>query len=150
MKELRGTAGAEVNASVENVLALLEAVDAYPSWYPDVVRDVEVLERSADGPPERVRATLHFSQGPIARDFEMLMEVAVQRPTSVTLTRVPHEPGDEERFEVIWNLEPDNDGTRIQLELRANLDVPRFLPVGGIGDSVARGFVSAAVNRLSG
>jgi hypothetical protein len=149
MKELRGAASAAVNAPIESVLALLEAVDAYPSWYPDVVRAVAVIERNADGSPKQVRTTLHFSQGPIARDFEMLMDVAVERPSAVRLTRVPHEPSDGERFEVVWNLEPGDNLTRIRLELLANLDVPRFLPVGGIGDSVSRGFVGAAASRLS-
>jgi hypothetical protein len=114
-----------------------------------VVKSVEVLERPDEGPPTRVRAKLHFSQGPIARDFDLVMAVTVERPTTVRLTRIPNEPGDAERFEVTWNLAPDNP-TRISLALVANLDVPRFLPVGGIGDSLAQGFVTAAVNRLSG
>src|ERR1022692_2749591 len=76
MKELRGTATALVPAPLTQCLALVEAVDRYPAWYPDVVRTVEVLERDA------------------------------------------------------------------------NLDVPRFLPLGGVGDSVAQGFISAASAKL--
>jgi ribosome-associated toxin RatA of RatAB toxin-antitoxin module len=148
MKELRGTASASVDVPPEEALSLLEAVDAYPTWFPQVVKSVEVLERPDEGPPTRVRAKLHFSQGPIARDFDLVMAVTVERPTTVRLTRIPNEPGDAERFEVTWNLAPDNP-TRISLALVANLDVPRFLPVGGIGDSLAQGFVTAAVNRLS-
>ena len=149
MKELRGTAAAAVDAPLDSALALLEAVDAYPTWYPEVVKAVDVIERrDADGPPERIRTTLHLSQGPIARDFEVLMDVAVQRPTTVRLTRVPHEPEDDERFEVLWTLERQ-DRTQINLELLAALPVPRFLPVARVGDSVARGFVDAAVRRLS-
>ena len=34
--------------------------------------------------------------------------------------------------------------SQIRLDLAANLDVPRFLPLGGVGDSMAAGFVSAA------
>jgi hypothetical protein len=39
MKELDGTAMAAVPAPVEECLAVLEAVDRYPAWYPEVVRD---------------------------------------------------------------------------------------------------------------
>lgn len=149
MKELRGSAGATVDAPLESALALLEAVDDYPSWYSEVVRAVEVLERDEDGSPARVRTTLHVARGALAHDFELLMAVVVQRPTTVRLTRIPHEPTDAERFEVTWNLH-GNGLTRISLDLLANLDVPRFLPIGGIGDSVAQGFVDAAVARLVG
>jgi ribosome-associated toxin RatA of RatAB toxin-antitoxin module len=149
MKELRGTASATVPVPIETALALLEAVDDYPSWYPEVVRNVEVLERRADGPPELVRTTLHVAQGPIARDFELAMDVTVQRPSTVKLSRVPNEANDGERFDVIWHLSQET-ATRIELELLASLDIPRFLPIGGIGNSVAQGFVTAAVERLSG
>ncbi|MBV9193019.1 MAG: SRPBCC family protein [Solirubrobacterales bacterium] len=151
MKELRGTAGASVDAPLERAQALLEAVDGYPTWYPEVVKQVEVLERGADGPPQRVQAKLHFAQGPIARDFRLLLAVAVERPELVRLTRIPHEPGDPERFEVTWRLARQTQTqTRIDLELRADLDVPRFVPVASIGDSLARGFVAAAVRQLTG
>ena len=38
--------------------------------------------------------------------------------------------------------------TQIRLDLAANLDVPRFVPLGGVGDSMADGFVSAATREL--
>jgi hypothetical protein len=38
--------------------------------------------------------------------------------------------------------------TSIRLDLAANLDVPRFLPLGGIGDAMAAGFVTAATREL--
>ena len=38
--------------------------------------------------------------------------------------------------------------TQIRLDLAANLDVPRFLPLGDVGDSMAAGFVSAATRAL--
>jgi hypothetical protein len=60
------------------------------------------------------------------------------------LTRIPHDAGDEERFEVAWAFAE----RRIQLELNATLPVPRLIPLGGIGNAVAEGFVAAAVRRL--
>ena len=40
-------------------------------------------------------------------------------------------------------------GTEISLALDATLSVPRLVPLGGIGDSLADGFVSAAARELS-
>ena len=144
MKDLSGSASASVAAPLENCLALVESVEAYPSWYPDVVRSVDVLERDPDGAATKARTDLHLSQGPLSRDFQAVMAVEVQRPTRVRLHRIPHHPGDEERFEVIWTLAEG----QIALELLASLPVPRLLPIGGIGDSVAQGFVAAAVRAL--
>jgi hypothetical protein len=148
MKELSGSARAPVPASPEASLALLAAVDRYPTWYPEVVRAVDVVEREPSGQPTRVQTKLHLAQGPLAKDFDLLMTVAVQPPSMVSLTRVPHEPSDEERFEVIWHVDGSAQ-TQIRLDLRADLSVPRFLPIGGIGDAVAGGFVSAAARALA-
>ena len=56
-------------------MALLAAVDRYPSWHPDVVKDVEVLERDDQGRPTKARTKLHVQHGPITRDFDLTMEV---------------------------------------------------------------------------
>jgi hypothetical protein len=144
MKELRGAAVAHVPAPLAQCLALVEAVDGYPVWYPEVVRRVEVLERDACGLPSRAQTKLHLSAGPVTKDFDLLMAVTVEPPATVTLAKV----GGDAKFEVIWRLK-EGDNTRIELELDANLDVPRFLPLGDVGDSVAQGFVSAARAELA-
>jgi hypothetical protein len=123
-------------------------VDGYPSWYPDVVRSVDVVERDPTGQPTRAHAKLHLAQGPLAKDFDLLIAVAVQPPSTVRLTRVPHEPSDDERFEVNWYVDAPAHA-RIRVELHASLSVPRFLPIGGIGDAVADGFVTAAARALA-
>jgi ribosome-associated toxin RatA of RatAB toxin-antitoxin module len=143
MKELRGTATALVPAPMAHCLALVAAVDQYPAWYPDVVRTVEVLERDPNGVPSRAQTKLHLSVGPLTKDFDLLMGVTVLPPTTVKLVKV----GGNEKFDVTWRLH-DEDDTRLTLELDANLNAPRFLPLGGIGDSVAEGFVSAASAEL--
>jgi Polyketide cyclase / dehydrase and lipid transport len=148
MKELNGTASEVVPNPIEECLALLEAIDEYPAWYPDVVRAVEVLERGPDGRPTTAQAKLHVARGPVVKDFDLKLAVTIDRPHTVKLTRVPHEPTDQERFGVTWRLE-GRSGTRIRLDLEANLDVPRFLPLGGIGDSIAEGFVAAAARALA-
>ncbi len=144
MKELRGAAAAVVPAPLAECLALVEAVDGYPDWYPEVVREVEVVERDAHGLPSRVQTKLHLTAGPVTKDFDLLMEVTVQSPATVKLAKI----GGTAKFDVIWRLQ-DAENTRIELELDANLDVPRFLPLGDVGNSVAQGFVSAASQELA-
>jgi ribosome-associated toxin RatA of RatAB toxin-antitoxin module len=144
MKELRGAAATLVPAPLAQCLALVEAVDGYPVWYPEVVRAVDVLERDARGLPSRAQTKLHVSAGPMTKDFDLLMAVTVEPPATVKLTKV----GGNAKFDVIWRL-TDGENTRIELQLDANLDVPRFVPLGDVGDSVAQGFVSAASAELA-
>jgi len=132
-----------VAAPLTQCLALVEAVDQYPEWYPEVVRAVEVVTRDADGVPSRAQTSLHISVGPVTKDFDLLMDVTVEPPSTVKLTKV----GGDAKFDVIWHLH-DADSTRIELVLDAALEVPRFLPLGDVGNSVARGFVTAAASEL--
>jgi hypothetical protein len=133
-----------VPAPFAQCLALVQAVDGYPSWYPDVVRSVEVLERDASGMASRARTKLHLTTGPLTKDFDLLMAVTFEPLGTVKLAKI----GGDANFDVIWRLQ-EGDKTRLTLELDASLDVPRFLPLGGIGDSVAQGFVSAASAQLT-
>jgi hypothetical protein len=148
VKELTGSARASVAASPEACLAFLAAVDRYPTWYPEVVRAVDVVERAPSGQPTRAQTKLHLAQGPLTKDFDLLMAVSVEPPGTVRLTRIAHGSSDAERFEVTWHIDAAAH-TEISLDLRANLSVPRLLPIGGIGDSVANGFVSAAARDLA-
>ncbi len=148
MKHLHGTATATAPASIEECFELLDAIDGYPRWYPEVVQEAEVIERDTDGRPVRARAVLHVSVGPLARDFHLELQVSTSPPTVVRFARIPHHAGDHEEFEVLWKLE-GKDETVVELELNANLSVPKLLPLGGVGDSMARGFVDAATRRLA-
>ncbi len=131
-------------APLAQCLALVEAVDEYPRWYPDVVRSVEVFERDADGVPSRVQTTLHVSVGPVTKDFELPMTVARTPPATVALAKI----GGDAKFDVTWRLS-EGQGTLLELELDASVDVPRLLPLGDVGNSVAKGFVSAASAELA-
>ena len=144
MKELRGTASTLVPAPLDQCLALVEAVDGYPDWYPEVVRAVDVVERDASGLPSRAQTKLHLSVGPVTKDFDLLMAVTVEPPSTVKLAKV----GGAAKFDVIWRL-TEGEQTRIGLDLDASLDVPRFLPLGDVGNSVAQGFISAASTELA-
>jgi len=128
-------------------MALFEAVDEYPSWHPEVVRELEVLERGEGGRPTRVRTTLHVARGPVVKDFHLVLAVTSDGAHEVLMRRERHSSSDPEDFQVAWHAE-DEAGTRIRLDLLASLHVPRFLPVGGVGNSMAEGFVVAAANKL--
>jgi ribosome-associated toxin RatA of RatAB toxin-antitoxin module len=149
MKELNGTATQLVAASIDDCFSFLQAVDRYPTWHPDVVQEVDIVERDADGHPSQVRTTLHVAAGPVVKDFHLTMAVETARPDAVTLTRMRHGPSDQEQFEVRWRLhEQSAAATQLRLDVAANLSVPRFLPLGGIGDAMAGGFVTAAATAL--
>jgi hypothetical protein len=145
MKELRGSATTTVNVPPEECISVLAAVDRYPIWYPDVIRDVEVLERDKAGVARRARTTVHLAFGPLANDYHFEISVEV-KPGGVVVARVPDAPSDPEQLEVRWRVRP----RQLGVEVIAALDVPRFLPVGGAGDSVAQGFVEAARRVLEG
>ncbi len=149
MKDLHGIARTVVAAPVDACLALLEAVDGYPAWYPSVVHEVVVLDRDDRGVATRAHTKLHVSVGAFVKDFNLVLAIVVQRPSTVTLTKVTNDHS-EQRFDVTWNLrDSGGERTSIELALQASLNVPRFIPVGGIGNSLARGFVTAASDKLA-
>src|SRR5437764_6284995 len=121
MKELHGSAYASVDAPADRCMALLEAVDRYPDWHPEVVREVEVLA-SNDGHPTRVRAKLHLARGPLVKDFALVLSVASDRKRRVKLTRIRDCDSSPEQFDVTWLVE-DTGPTLIRLDLSANLDL---------------------------
>ncbi|HLY51002.1 MAG TPA: SRPBCC family protein [Solirubrobacteraceae bacterium] len=145
MRDLRGSAATDVAAPPEKCVALLAAVDGYPTWYPEVIREVDVLERDSEGVPRRARTTVHLALGPLANDFHFEIAVATA-PSEVVLSRVEEEPSDPERLEVRWQVAPG----RLSVDVSARLSIPRFLPVGGAGETVAQGFVEAARRELDG
>lgn len=149
MKDLRGEASQRVQAPPQRCLDLLADLESYPRWYPEVVRRIEVVQRDGDR-VTRARATLHAAIGPINRDFELLLSVTRGTDT-VTLGREPHERSDREHFEVKWRaIAAGADHTRLELALAASLNLPRMLPTRGLGDTLAAGFVGAAVKELTG
>jgi hypothetical protein len=147
VKHLHGEAQAGVDVPIEECATFLADLEAYPDWYPDVVREVEVVESGDDGLPLRAETKLHLAYGPVSRDLELLLAVRVSRPGLVQLTHVPRGPSSGASFDATWRLE-DRAGTRLELELDATMPVPRLVPLGGVGDAFASGFMRAAVAGL--
>ncbi len=146
MKDLHGEATAVVAAPVDRCRALLEAVDGYPDWYPEAVRSVEVVERDPTGRPIKARAQLHLVWGRVVKDFDLVLAVSSEPPGPIQLTRIAD--AGRSQFGVIWHLR-EEEGTRINLDLTASMSVPRFIPVGGIGNAIADGFIGAATRALA-
>jgi ribosome-associated toxin RatA of RatAB toxin-antitoxin module len=147
MRDLHGKASEVVSTPLESCVALLAAIDAYPEWYPDGVREVEVIERDAHGQPTRVRAVLHVEVAGFDRDFNLTMSVEAGPPGRVALTKVKADSSDPP-FDVVWRVS-EQAGTLIELDIETALPVPRLMPLGGVGDSIAKSFVSAASAALA-
>lgn len=149
MKELSGTAKTSVAATPEQCFELVAAIERYPSWLGDEIRRVEVLRSDSDSRAIQVRTLLHIAVGPLVRDFDLVMDVRYRDHEEVSLTRVADEPSGADRFEVMWHVE-SGPPTGIAIELTATLEVPRLVPLGGVGDRLAQGFVEAAKGELTG
>jgi hypothetical protein len=110
---------------------------------------VSVLERDGNGLATQVRATLRVALGPLKDDYELVIAVARPADNGVVLERLPNDPSDHELFQVSWWFAAaDDERTTIRLEIDGQLDVPRFLPLHGIGDKLASGFVQALCRAL--
>jgi ribosome-associated toxin RatA of RatAB toxin-antitoxin module len=142
-----GQAADVTRASLEESFVLVSAVDRYPDWCPDIVREVEVFDRGTDGHPSRVRMRMRVARGAIVREFDLYLVVAVEPPSTVDLTRTTDHPTNQE-FNATWMLSSAG-STTIALELDAKLRVPWYIRSGGIGDAIAEAFVSAASRRLA-
>jgi hypothetical protein len=147
MKHLHGAAQSAVDVPVEDCLEFLAALDEYPGWYPDVVKEVQVVEHDPDGLPLKAETKLHLSYGPVSRDLDLLLAVRVRRPDLVQLTHVPRGRSSGTAFDATWRLE-DHGQTHLDLDLDATMPVPRLVPLAGVGDAFAVGFMQAAVGRL--
>ena len=146
-REFHGEAEEVVAAPPDVCLALVAAVDRYPDWCPDVVRDVDVLDRGADYQPSRVRMMMHVARAGLVREFNLFLAIVVEPPASVKLTRVTDHPTNQE-FNATWTLRPAAN-TCVALELDAKLRVPWYIHAGRIGDAIAEAFVNAASRRLT-
>ena len=122
-------------------------MDGYPTWFPEMVRDVEVLQRDAADQPTRARTTLHVARGPLVHDFDLVMAIAVEPPGTVKLSKVTSDRSPS-RFDVTWSLQAA-ESTRIELDLSATLSVSELVPVGDLGNAIAEQFVAAASRALA-
>jgi hypothetical protein len=127
---------------------MLVAVDEYPSWIGEYVREVQVLERDSRGRPRRARAAVHVAQSPFGKNFDLEVEISTQVPRSVRISRVASADDDVDRLELLWHLQPGRTAT-VTLEFAAEISLlPTWLPVGGAGDAIAAAALEAATTAL--
>ena len=146
MKDLNASVSGVAKAPVSEVFAFLSDVVAYPSWYPDGVKEASLIDEG------RCRAVLSVNQGPIQREFKMHMAIERVPESSITLRRLAKTADDQEQLAVTWRLAPDaGDGGRTALtaQFAATLSIPRFLPLGGIEKAIPQGFLDAALASLN-
>jgi hypothetical protein len=150
MKHLDGRAQASVQAPMADCYGLLEAVERYPSWCGEFIREVSRVERGGDGRPARAHVVVHVAQSPFAKRFEFDATIRAERARSVHLSKLPNAPSDRDRFSLSWSL-GDAEQTRIGLEFSADVSfLPSLLPMPGVGDLIARAVLAAATRELGG
>jgi ribosome-associated toxin RatA of RatAB toxin-antitoxin module len=148
MKDVSGCASGTVRASGRQCFDLLIAVDEYPSWIGEYVREVHVLERDSRGHPIRARASVHVAQSPFGKDFEVELAVLPEIPGTVRLSRIATNEDDEDRLELVWHVERGPAAT-VTLEFAARISLlPTWLPVGSAGDAIAVAALDAALGAL--
>ncbi|HEX3615956.1 MAG TPA: SRPBCC family protein [Solirubrobacteraceae bacterium] len=149
MKQLSATATGVAATPIERCYEHLLAVEAYPQWYPDGAKKVEVLSRDDAGAALTVDAVLAAVAGPLRKEFPVRLAVEQSRPTRLALARVADDRGDHEVLTIAWVLRALSDlQTEITVELGAVLDVPMFLPIDPVAREVANGFLQAALKSL--
>jgi ribosome-associated toxin RatA of RatAB toxin-antitoxin module len=149
LKELQGSASAEIAVPAEVCFALLASIDRYPAWF-EIVRDAEVLEREPDGRPRLARVELQVPQSPFGTDFSLIVAVQGDRPEEMQFTKLPDGPGDENRLALTWRLR-ENGNTEIEFEFEAAVSfVPGYVPVGAAGDVIAEAILDAATAAFTG
>jgi ribosome-associated toxin RatA of RatAB toxin-antitoxin module len=148
VKELQGSASAEIELPAEDCFAMLAAIERYPGWF-EVVRDAEVLERDPDGFPSLVRVELHVPQSPFGTDYELVVAIDAEPPEAVQFTKLPAGPADQDRLEISWRMR-ENGRTEIDFEFDAAVSfVPGYLPIGGAGDVIAGAILGAATSAFA-
>jgi ribosome-associated toxin RatA of RatAB toxin-antitoxin module len=148
LKQLQGSASAEIELSVEDCFAMLASIERYPAWF-EVVREAEILERGRDGRPRLVRVALHVPQSPFGTEFAFTVAVEADRPEAMQFTKLPDGPADQDRLELTWRLR-ENGSTEIEFEFDAAVSfVPAYLPLGGAGDVIAEAILDAATTAFA-
>lgn len=145
MKDLNASVSGVANRSQSEVYAFLADFASYPSWYPAGVKQASMSSE------ETGHAVLAVNQGPIQRDFDMEMAIERSPESSVVLRRLPSGSGDTQQLAVTWLLAPDvgDGGTSVTAQFAATLNIPAFLPLGGLEKAIPQGFLDAALAALN-
>ncbi len=148
MKSIDGHASSTVRATPAQCFPLLAAVDRYPDWNGELIREVTVLQRDEAGRPSTAHLSIHVAQSPFGKNFQLVVAVRTEPERAVRLTRVPDGPSDRDELEIHGRLDPGA-GTQIAVSFHAATAlVPRFIPLFGVGDQIAAHLLEGAVRTL--
>jgi polyketide cyclase/dehydrase/lipid transport protein len=148
MKRIDGTASSVVAAPPQRCFGLVAAIDRYPSWNGELVREVEVLAWTGDASPARARLAIHVAQSPFGKDHELILDVHTEPARVVHLTRLPADGSDRDQLAISWRIDGER-ATRLSLDFRATTSmVPSFLPLPGVGNLIAQHLLEIAVRAL--
>ena len=133
MGHLGGSASVAIDASLEEVWAVLQDVEAAPEWQGGL-DDVTALERDADGRPTLVDTESDIK----VRRVKSRDRIRYQAPTRLSWTQ---EEGDLKSVEAVWELEDLGSG-RTRVSYRLDVDP------GGVLGLIIRGPVEAATRAI--
>lgn len=151
MKHLDGRARAVIQAPIGTCFSLLEAVERYPSWCGEFIREVSSVERGDNGRPVRARVVVYVAQSPFGKRFEFDATIRTEPPWSVYLSRLPSAQDDRDQFSLSWSLTEEGGRTHLGLEFAAAVSfLPSALPLPGVGDLIAGALLDAAARELGG
>lgn len=151
MKHLDGRAGVVVTPPIATCFSLLEAVERYPRWCGEFIREVSSVERGDDGRPVQAHVVVHVAQSPFGKRFEFDARIRTEPPRAVDLSRLPSSADDRDRFSLSWSLAAEGDRTHVGLEFSAAVSfLPSVLPLPGVGDLIAGALLDAAARELGG
>jgi hypothetical protein len=145
MKDLNASVSGVATKPQSEVYAFLADFAQYPTWYPAGVKSASMTS------DDRGHAVLAVDQGPIQRDFDMDMAIETTPVSSVVLRRLPSGSRDKQQLAVTWLLAPDVGaaGTSVTAQFAATLNIPAFLPLGGLEKAIPQGFLDAALAALN-
>ena len=111
------------------------------------VGSVHVDERPGPNAPVRVVVSARM----LALPLVFIAEVTTDGTSELVIRRLPHEETDPERLEIRVQVAPEESGCRATVELAAELEVPRFLPLpAAVGDQLAARLLTELDRRAAG
>ncbi len=126
-------------ASPERCFDVVTDFEAYPEWM-STFKDVEVLERDADGRPILVEFRIDAK----LREVRYVLRHRLERPESITWDYVE---GDAKDVDGSWRFEDAGEG-RTRCTYRISFDVGGFVP-GSVKRALAEQAVRSSLQALS-
>jgi ribosome-associated toxin RatA of RatAB toxin-antitoxin module len=137
-----------VAAPPEACFAVVSDIERYPDWLTGV-QAIEVRERDDDGQVSLARVRVRLSLPAFSRELAFSGRVEREPPRRLRLRREPSTAASSpETVAMTWTVAPEGGGSRVGLELEAEVDAPRLVPLGPVGDALARSFADALARRL--